>query len=77
MFCAAIGAAYTTFIFFRDACRLESLCRDAEYSVVRCGTARAPRSSPGARDMLDTILVAAGVGFFAVSILYALACDRM
>jgi hypothetical protein len=27
--------------------------------------------------MLDTILVAAGVGFFAVAILYVLACDKM
>jgi hypothetical protein len=30
-----------------------------------------------ARDMLDTILVAAGVGFFAVAVLYVLACDRL
>ncbi len=28
-------------------------------------------------DMLDTILVAAGVGFFAVAVLYVLACDHM
>jgi hypothetical protein len=27
--------------------------------------------------MLDTILVAAGVGFFVIAVLYALACDRM
>jgi hypothetical protein len=27
--------------------------------------------------MLDTLLVAAGVGFFAVAILYVLACDRL
>jgi hypothetical protein len=27
--------------------------------------------------MLDTILLAAGVGFFAVAVLYVLACDKM
>jgi len=27
--------------------------------------------------MLDTILVAAGVGFFVIAVLYSLACDRM
>jgi len=27
--------------------------------------------------MLDTILLAAGIGFFAAAILYTLACDRM
>jgi len=31
----------------------------------------------GIADMLDTILVAAGVGFFVVAVLYVLACDRM
>jgi hypothetical protein len=29
------------------------------------------------RHMLDTILVAAGIGFFAIAILYVLACDHM
>jgi hypothetical protein len=27
--------------------------------------------------MLDVILVAAGIGFFALAVLYVLACDRM
>jgi hypothetical protein len=27
--------------------------------------------------MLDTILLAAGSGFFAIAVLYALACDRL
>jgi len=27
--------------------------------------------------MLDAILVAAGFGFFAVSVLYTVACDRL
>jgi len=27
--------------------------------------------------MLDTIMLAAGLGFFVVAILYVLACDRM
>jgi hypothetical protein len=27
--------------------------------------------------MLDTVLIAVGVGFFAASILYVLACERM
>jgi hypothetical protein len=27
--------------------------------------------------MLDLIMLALGVGFFAVAILYAIACDRM
>jgi hypothetical protein len=27
--------------------------------------------------MLDTILVAAGVGFFVLSVLYVVACDKM
>jgi hypothetical protein len=28
-------------------------------------------------NMLDAILIAAGVGFFLLSILYAVACDRL
>jgi hypothetical protein len=32
---------------------------------------------PGAPTMLDVILVAAGIGFFAIAVLYVLACDRM
>jgi hypothetical protein len=35
-----------------------------------------PNSVRG-RDMLDTILVAAGAGFFVIAVLYTLACDRM
>jgi hypothetical protein len=31
----------------------------------------------GIGDMLDSILVAAGIGFFVVAVLYVLACDRM
>jgi hypothetical protein len=31
----------------------------------------------GRVDMLDIILVAAGVGFFAVAVLYVVACDRL
>jgi len=27
--------------------------------------------------MLDTVLVAAGLGFFVVAVLYVIACDRM
>jgi len=27
--------------------------------------------------MFDAILIAAGIGFFIVSILYAIACDRL
>jgi hypothetical protein len=29
------------------------------------------------RQMLDLILLAAGLGFFALSIAYAIACDRL
>ena len=32
---------------------------------------------PGARKMLDVILVALGLAFFAVSIAYPYACDRL
>ena len=28
-------------------------------------------------DMLDTMLLAGGIGFFVVAVLYVLACDRM
>lgn len=31
----------------------------------------------GYLDMLDAILVAAGIGFFAIAVLYVLACDTM
>jgi hypothetical protein len=31
----------------------------------------------GTHHMLDTLLLAAGVGFFAVAVLYSLACDKM
>lgn len=31
----------------------------------------------GYLDMLDTILLAAGTGFFVVAVLYVLACDRL
>jgi hypothetical protein len=34
-----------------------------------------PRSR--ANDMLDSILIAAGVGFFVLAVLYVYACDRM
>ncbi|HJU15842.1 MAG TPA: hypothetical protein VJ770_05185 [Stellaceae bacterium] len=29
------------------------------------------------RQMLDFTMIAAGIGFFAVALLYALACERM
>jgi hypothetical protein len=31
----------------------------------------------GALPMMDAILAAAGIGFFVVSIAYAVACDRL
>jgi hypothetical protein len=31
----------------------------------------------GIPNMLDTVLVTLGVGFFAVAILYVLACEKM
>jgi hypothetical protein len=34
---------------------------------------RAPRSS----DMLDIIMLAIGLGFFALSVGYAMACDQL
>jgi len=40
------------------------------------GRARAGRKS-WVIAMLDVVLIAVGVGFFAASILYVLACERM
>jgi hypothetical protein len=34
-------------------------------------------AQPKGQAMLDTILLAAGVGFFVIAVLYTLACDRM
>jgi hypothetical protein len=33
--------------------------------------------NPGGVRMLDLVLLAAGLGFFALSIAYAIACDRL
>lgn len=33
--------------------------------------------SPGALDMLDVIMLAIGLGFFALSVGYTIACDRL
>ena len=35
------------------------------------------RQSPKERPMLDVILLAVGLGFFALSIAYVYACDRL
>jgi CelD/BcsL family acetyltransferase involved in cellulose biosynthesis len=42
-----------------------------------CGPNAATRASPGERFMLDVITLAIGLGFFALSIIYGLACDRL
>jgi hypothetical protein len=38
---------------------------------------RAEKRAPEANSMLDIGMIAIGIGFFAVSILYVLACERM
>ncbi len=35
------------------------------------------RQSPGASKMLDVVMLAIGLGFFALSVGYAYACDRL
>jgi hypothetical protein len=36
-----------------------------------------PQTAQGAKPMLDVILLAVGLGFFALSIAYAFGCDRL
>jgi hypothetical protein len=38
------------------------------------GVRRAPR---GISDMLDAVMLAIGLGFFALSVGYAMACDQL
>ena len=74
---AGIGATYTPFIFFGPPPSLEFIWRGIDtYCCVKLESVVTPNSVRG-RDMLDTILVAAGAGFFVIAVLYTLACDRM
>jgi hypothetical protein len=41
------------------------------------GEARKTEHPPGYLIMLDIVLLAVGLGFFALSIAYTLACDRL
>jgi hypothetical protein len=45
----------------------------------RCGRVRRGTRSRFAQGtvMLDVAMIAAGVGFFAIAVLYVLACERM
>jgi hypothetical protein len=49
--------------------------RPADTSVLRAKTAA--RRTQRRRQMLDLILIALGLGFFALSVGYAYACDRL
>jgi hypothetical protein len=42
-----------------------------------CASSSAPTGLQGDCKMLDALLVAAGVAFFAIAIAYVTACDRM
>jgi hypothetical protein len=42
-------------------------------NLVACGAAGAGRST----EMLDIIMLAIGLGFFALSVGYAMACDQL
>jgi hypothetical protein len=65
------------------ASTLENICGFAQFPspdarTRACGTqGRDARASLGERFMLDVIMVAIGLGFFAFSIGYGLACDRL
>jgi len=43
----------------------------------RDSVARQGICSPGSMHMLDVVLLALGLGFFALSVGYAYACDRL
>jgi hypothetical protein len=47
------------------------------YSRLGLGSLAHETRLKGKNSMLDTVLIAIGVGFFVASILYVLACERM
>jgi hypothetical protein len=65
------------FIFFGAPPAIESIWRADDSG--RCANRSIGRDATRSRnrDMLDILLVAGGVGFFVIAILYTLACDRM
>ena len=67
---------YMRFIFRPSRFLLEFICRSAQILVARGGTASCNGFFEG-RLMLDTIMIAIGLGFFVAAVLYTLACDRM
>ena len=84
---------YMRFLYVRFCFRLENICREWQISrVFRVANGRfdlicvvLPCAEPpwGRRNshkgipMLDLILVALGLGFFAATIAYAFACERL
>jgi hypothetical protein len=81
------------FLYCRSAIPLDDLCGNAhlraaarvpELDLVPCigvqadacrdAAPRAPGRSP---EMLDVVMLAVGLGFFALSVGYAMACDRL
>jgi hypothetical protein len=63
---------YTGFLFRAGADDIEFISRTAQTNAHQ-----APRAGAEDRFMLDTLMIAAGCGFFLIAVLYVLACDRM
>jgi hypothetical protein len=49
-------------------------CIGVQADACRDAAPRAPGRSP---EMLDVVMLAVGLGFFALSVGYAMACDRL
>jgi hypothetical protein len=80
------------FLYFRSSIPLEDLCEKWHF-VARAGSRNlsqinasvckrklAPmrrNGRPGRTEMLDIILLAIGLGFFALSVGYVMACDQL
>ena len=68
------------FLYRRRPVHLENLCRQWHLIAVRCGAPlwrREHRAPTQERHMLDLIMLAIGLGFFALSVGYAYACERL
>jgi hypothetical protein len=72
------GPAATTprrpiFIFIFPLCR----ARFSRIDRLRLGAAKRDVESGERRDMADIVFLAIGVAFFALMVVYALACERL
>jgi hypothetical protein len=77
---ASVSISYAAVGKYRPPARAKRLCILIRIKVPRVAglsTGRSRRAHRKEHPMLDVILLAAGLGFFALSIAYAFGCDRL